>query len=100
MKLMEMDNEIMRRLDRAFLVGDAGVDFEDLVKDFEREVDLAEVSEVVREAMSRFEREEAAQADAWVGPRLHAALRLTRREAARRGIWRYLAVVAFPEYVR
>src|SRR5262249_1315137 len=41
-----------------------------------------------------------AQSDAWLAPRVHATLRLTRREAADRRIWAYLATVALPDYVR
>ncbi|MBX3270388.1 MAG: hypothetical protein KF729_09020 [Sandaracinaceae bacterium] len=38
--------------------------------------------------------------DAWLAPRLHASLPLTRREAADPGIWRFLAVVRRPELAR
>ncbi|GAA2999380.1 hypothetical protein GCM10010519_34990 [Streptomyces lactacystinicus] len=41
----------------------------------------------------------ATQADAWLAPRLHAALRLTRREAADPGLWNYLALGVAPDYV-
>jgi hypothetical protein len=98
--LMELDQDVVRRVDRSFLVDGLPIDVDDLVHDFSREVDLASVEVVVSEAMTRFTSDDRAQSDAWLGPRLHAALRLTRREAARRGIWRYLGVVAFPHYVR
>lgn len=39
------------------------------------------------------------QADAWLAPRLHASLRLTRREASQRGIWWHLAGVDLRNYV-
>ncbi|MFD7236839.1 DUF6339 family protein [Streptomyces syringium] len=41
----------------------------------------------------------ATQADAWLAPRLHAALRLTRREAADASFWNYLALGVAPDYV-
>ncbi|MBD0693636.1 DUF6339 family protein [Streptomyces sp. CBMA123] len=41
----------------------------------------------------------ATQADAWLAPRLHAALRLTRREAADPRFWNYLALGVAPDYV-
>lgn len=37
--------------------------------------------------------------DRWLAPRVHATLRLTRAEAADRGIWWFLAGVPFREYV-
>ncbi|MFE2412410.1 DUF6339 family protein [Kitasatospora sp. NPDC057904] len=39
------------------------------------------------------------QADAWLAPRLHSVLRLSRREAADPGFWNYLALGVAPDYV-
>ncbi|MGW5740263.1 DUF6339 family protein [Amycolatopsis sp. NPDC003861] len=58
----------------------------------------APVRELVEEAMSRFE-DRADQADAWLAPRLHATLRMTRAEAAEKGLWNYLAMLVAPDYV-
>ena len=41
-----------------------------------------------------------AETDAWLAPRVHATIRLTRREAADFRLWDYLTVVALPGYVR
>lgn len=38
--------------------------------------------------------------DAVFAPHLHAALQLSRREAAEPGLWRYLAVIHAPQFVR
>ncbi|MCF2529192.1 DUF6339 family protein [Yinghuangia soli] len=38
-------------------------------------------------------------ADAWLAPRLHETLRLTRREAAEKSFWTYLALGVAPDYV-
>ena len=38
-------------------------------------------------------------ADSWLAPRLHSTLRLTRREASDRGIWRFLAGGPLSEHV-
>ncbi|CAM5437731.1 DUF6339 family protein [Streptomyces aurantiogriseus] len=38
-------------------------------------------------------------ADSWLAPRLHATLRLTRREAADKRIWNHLALAVAPDYV-
>ena len=50
--------------------------------------------------MRRFTDAQRATSDRWLGPRLHSALRLSRREAARRGVWRFLGVCVVPDYVR
>jgi hypothetical protein len=75
------------------------------LKDFESEValkhpiDLDAVRTFLDEARRRFG-DNGTEADVWLAPRLHYALRLTRREAADRGIWRWLACSFAPDYVR
>jgi hypothetical protein len=54
---------------------------------------------MVDAAMQRF-RNDPDKSDAWLAPRVHATLRLTRREAAEKSIWYWLNVVAKPDYVR
>ncbi|MFF5635059.1 DUF6339 family protein [Streptomyces sp. NPDC012825] len=39
------------------------------------------------------------RADGWLAPRLHATLRLTRREAADRRLWTHFALAVAPDYV-
>lgn len=56
------------------------------------------VRELIDEAMRRFEGGRV-EADAWLAPRLHATLRMTRAEAADGGLWNYLAMVVAPDYV-
>jgi alkanesulfonate monooxygenase SsuD/methylene tetrahydromethanopterin reductase-like flavin-dependent oxidoreductase (luciferase family) len=72
-----------------------------LVDDFGlgRVVSLDLLRAVVGEGMKRF-RHEPWKSDPWLSPRVHATLRLTRREAADKRIWEYLTVVKFPDYVR
>ncbi|MDV5146002.1 DUF6339 family protein [Streptomyces sp. SBC-4] len=53
---------------------------------------------LVEDAMHGFH-DNRTQADAWLAPRLHAALRLTRREAADRRLWNHLALAVAPDYV-
>jgi hypothetical protein len=62
-----------------------------------RSVPLAPLRAVVAEAMRRFDPQKS---DPWLGPRVHATIRLTRREAADKRVWEYLTVVQFPDYVR
>ncbi|MFC8590818.1 DUF6339 family protein [Streptomyces atroolivaceus] len=56
------------------------------------------VRELVEEAMSRFDTART-DADAWLAPRLHATLRMTRAEAANPGLWNFLALAVAPDYV-
>jgi hypothetical protein len=99
-KLQELDPAATTRLDEQFRAGTDSPDLRDFCRPFEREVDLAGAVAVMEEAMHRFSAKDRADSDVWAGPRLHAALRLTRREASRRGVWRYLGACVFPEYVR
>ncbi|WP_405662853.1 DUF6339 family protein [Streptomyces sp. NBC_01166] len=61
--------------------------------------ELAPVRDLVDDAMHAFREEKVTAADAWLAPRLHATLRLTRREAADRRLWNYLALGVAPDYV-
>lgn len=58
----------------------------------------APARDLVDEAMQRFAGERTA-ADAWLAPRLHATLRMTRDEAADNRLWNFLAMVVAPDYV-
>ncbi|WP_033355256.1 DUF6339 family protein [Kitasatospora aureofaciens] len=59
---------------------------------------VAPVREIFDEAMHRFD-ESRTGADAWLAPRLHATLRMTRAEAARPELWNFLALAVAPDYV-
>ncbi|MFI8460730.1 DUF6339 family protein [Kitasatospora sp. NPDC085464] len=67
----------------------------------DRRGELAPVRDLAEDAMAycRNNGLKATQADAWLAPRLHAVLRLTRREAADPGFWNYLALGVAPDYV-
>jgi hypothetical protein len=75
-----------------------------LVKPFPRKIDLLALTEVINEVMRLFNPGgkvgDRTLSDAWMGPRLHAALRLTRAEAAQDEVWFFLSAYAFPDYVR
>lgn len=58
------------------------------------------VRDLLNEAMARFEEDAVTAADAWLAPRLHSTLRITRREAAESGLWNHLALRVAPDYVR
>ncbi|MBW9205377.1 hypothetical protein KV097_05415 [Mumia sp. zg.B17] len=83
----------------SFLETAAGFDPSDYVTEFpDRAIDVEPLINVIDEGMRRFT-ERSEESDAWLAPRMHHVLRLTRREAARRGVWAWLAVVAAPQYV-
>ncbi|MFJ5559669.1 DUF6339 family protein [Streptomyces sp. NPDC093250] len=54
--------------------------------------------DLVVDAMFQF-KENRTDADGWLAPRLHATLRLTRREAADKRIWNHIALAVAPDYV-
>jgi hypothetical protein len=64
-----------------------------------REVALAPLRAVLNEARKRYSAKPS-DSDCWLAPRVHATLRLTRREAADRRLWAYLNVATFPDHVR
>ncbi|MEU6666256.1 DUF6339 family protein [Streptomyces sp. NPDC046727] len=81
--------------------GHGGVDLAKVVEPLpENDVrwEVEPLRELVEDAMYEF-RENPTQADAWLAPRLHAALRITRREAANRRMWNHLALAVAPDYV-
>jgi hypothetical protein len=98
--LQELEQAVAPRLDEQFRAGGVSPGFDEHLRPFARQVDLVGTVAVVEEAMRRFPADDRAVSDSWVGPRLHAALRLSRREASRRGVWRYLGVCVLPHYVR
>ncbi|KQX78831.1 DUF6339 family protein [Streptomyces clavifer] len=56
------------------------------------------IRSLVEDAMFEFQGDRT-RADAWLAPRLHATLRLTRREAADKRLWNHLALAVAPDYV-
>jgi hypothetical protein len=96
--LKTLDHGAQRLVTDAFLTDGAQVDFSPFERAFPRVVPLGSLEMVVKRAMSSFE--DPPEADRWLGPRVHAALRLTRREAADRALWAYLALGPCQQYVR
>nr|WP_206441450.1 DUF6339 family protein [Streptomyces boncukensis] len=60
---------------------------------------LHRVRDLVDDALAMFGGGRPTVADAWLAPRLHDTLRLTRAEAADKGLWAYLALGVAPDYV-
>jgi hypothetical protein len=81
--------------------GHGGVDLAKVVEPLPEEDPRWEVEplrELVEDAMHEFQ-DNRTRADGWLAPRLHAALRLTRREAADRRLWNHFALAVAPDYV-
>jgi alkanesulfonate monooxygenase SsuD/methylene tetrahydromethanopterin reductase-like flavin-dependent oxidoreductase (luciferase family) len=75
------------------------------VKDFQRgfsakKPDPEHLLNIVEKAMQKFSENKRDESDRWLAPRVHATLRLTRREAAESGLWSYLSVEILQDYVR
>ncbi|WP_353814854.1 DUF6339 family protein [Agromyces sp. SYSU T00266] len=89
------------RLTPAFRLGTADLDVSDHLVTVPglREHRLEPARVLLDEAMSRYRQAGAAASDSWLGPRLHAALRLSRREAGNRDLWRFLGLWA-ADFVR
>lgn len=87
------------QLPPAFLETGAGFDVTPYTEDFQRAVDVEPLVNLLEEAQRRFG-DDRTGSDRWLAPRVHHVLRLTRREAARRGLWIWLGVAAAPDYVR
>src|SRR5947209_9999402 len=97
------DVRVRRLVTEDFRKGDpATVDATEFIVDLElgRSIDLAPLRAVVGEAMKKWPQFDSSKSDQWLAPRVHATLRLTRREAADKRIWAYLTLVEFPQYVR
>lgn len=62
-----------------------------------RDLPLTDLRRLLDEAMRRFA-DTPPGSDAWLAPRLHATLRLTRAEAAARGLWAWLATFQHSNY--
>lgn len=89
-------------LSEAFLEGEEELTEDDLDPYLEGtgiEVDLEPLDEKVAEVMDDHPPGKA-KIDRDLAPTVHQTLDLTRREAAIDGIWHYLAIVEYPEFVR
>jgi Family of unknown function (DUF6339) len=65
----------------------------------ERAVELDELGAAIDWLLRNTERYDA-RIDQLAAPLVHGALPLSRREAGQPGVWRFLALVAFPELIR
>jgi len=101
-ELKILDHNASRLVTPGFRLGTESPSFIDYEKTggLNRNIDLRAVRTFLDECMKRFGDNQTTEADVWLAPRLHYALRLSRREASVRGIWSWLGVVFAPDYVR
>ncbi|MGZ3099375.1 DUF6339 family protein [Streptomyces sp. H72] len=60
---------------------------------------LRAIRDLIDDAMYTYRDGKPTQADAWLAPRLHAILRLTRAEAADPALWNYMGLGVAPDFV-
>src|SRR5215211_8665819 len=70
-----------------------------VLEDVDVQLDLEPVQRLLQRVIQSFEQGNRG-IDAYAAPLLHHALGIPRRVARDRGVWHYLSVVAFPEFVR
>ena len=103
-ELRQADSAVIRRVTPAFREGDEEI----YLTPYESELPTGRIiaidtmHELLDETMARFTvaPRARAQSDWWLGPRLHAALRLTRSEAANPGVWTWLGLGHAANYIR
>lgn len=95
----ELTHDVERLVTPEFLQGATLADTSDFRTQNETKVNLDALAKVADALRARFDARDAA-ADAWLAPRLHYVLRLTRREAGNQGFWRWLALEPMCSVVR
>ncbi|MEU9877146.1 DUF6339 family protein [Streptomyces phaeochromogenes] len=60
---------------------------------------LRAIRDLIDDAMYTYRDDKPTKVDAWLAPRLHAVLRLTRAEAADPALWNYLTLGVAPDFV-
>jgi len=102
MKLQRLRAEGQGFVTRALARGEqqpSAVEYERFVEPCEEDVDLGAFDTAIRDLITRTERFDAG-IDQLAAPLVHRSLAISRREAANPGVWRFLAVVHCPEFIR
>lgn len=100
-RLRKLIEPAVRKVTLGFRLGIEDVRFDTFTIDFDGgdQIDLEPLRQTLDEAMARYA-DRPDLGDAWLAPRVHAALRLSKRQAADKGVWRYIGLVAAPDFVR
>lgn len=96
----QLSPEVARLVTDDFLSGHPLGKFDEFrseVGDFK--INLGSLQRLQEEALERFGPNDS-ECDTWLAPRLHNALRLSRRNARNQGFWRWMALVVMDRYVR
>lgn len=62
--------------------------------------EAGELRRLLSDAMRMFPADPPTGADAWLAPRLHYVMRITRAEASNTALWNFVALRVAPDYVR
>jgi hypothetical protein len=100
-ELKQADLAVSQRITPAFLEGDEVIDLTPYESALPtgRIIEADVVVDLLDEAESRFA-SQPSRSDMWLGPRIHAGLRLTRAEAANPGLWAWLSLGSTARYLR
>jgi len=91
---------VARLVTEDMLAGGAMADPEDFASPLATvKIDIHGLMRLQEEAINRFAPNDS-ECDAWLAPRLHCLLRLTRRQSHDQGLWRWLALQPLTSYVR
>lgn len=103
-RLKTLPSEDRGKVDEAFFMGDKSIKEDDLkgrLTPVDAAVDLDAIETVLDEVVAGTrEYDQVHLIDADVAPVVHANMELTRQQAARPGIWHWMAVILHPEFVR
>lgn len=100
-ELRQADAAVIRRVTAVFREGEETIDLVPYESTLPtgRHISIDPMVVLLEEAMVRFA-DKKSVSDSWLGPRLHAALRLTRAEAALPGVWIWLGLGPAASYIR
>ena len=98
-KLFFLKPQFKQSLSAEFFESDSRTsNLDQYLEPFGRDLDLEPLVTIVDKAMQKFDSERS-KSDSWLAPRVHATLRLSRREAGDRRLWSYLAAGPLFKYV-
>jgi hypothetical protein len=95
--------QLLSSVDVGFLKSDSDIEIGEYLEPLEGLdfIDVELVSMVLRRGIEKFQNDEferISELDQWLSPRIHSALRISRRVAGDMGFWTWLTIVAGREY--
>jgi len=101
-QLKRLDQSGHVHISEEFLRGDEELTVDELapyIEPVDATADLEELREVINVVMDSYD-EHDPMIDSAAGPNVHQLIDISRRQAGDAGIWHYLTVVKFPDFVR